>query len=579
MPNDTAARVAECIAGAHAALAEGFVALTRRAPGRFARREWAQGQADARARLELYPHAVQAAVAEVQALVAAEGWSGEQAVEAKWLFVDRIAERDDAELAETFYNSVVRRVFETVGVNAEAEFTATVPVHGRGGERAIGFRSYPIDDREDVSADLVRRMLVEAAPDLSWADLTGDAALVARSVSRDMASPGAAGERFGCVQVLPALFYRNKGAYLVGRMVHADWDGPPLPLILALVHPEGGVRVDAALTTADEASVVFGFTRSYFQVETARPCAVVEFLGSVMPMKPVHELYTAIGYHKHGKTELYRELRDHLRSPDARFEAAAGVPGMVMAVFTLPSQAVVFKVIRDHFAQPKDTSRRQVMAKYDLVFRHDRVGRLADAQEFEHLTFPRRCFPDALLASLVADAGATVSAEGDCVVVRHLYTERRVRPLDLFLRESGADEARDAVVDYGQAIKDLAAANLFPGDLLLKNFGVTRHGRVLFYDYDEISLLADCRFRTIPTARSDEDEMSADAWYSVDDGDVFPEEFLPFLVPPGPLRDAFLEAHGDLLSVRFWRRMQASQAAGEIPDFHPYRASRRLGTE
>jgi isocitrate dehydrogenase kinase/phosphatase len=572
MPNDTAARSAERIAEAYAALADAFLALTRRAPGRFVRREWGGWQADARERLELYPRAVDAAVADVRSLVHAGPWRAEQAVEAKWLFVDRIADRDDHELAETFFNSVVRRVFRTVGANAEGEFTATVPVRGRGAGRPAGWRSYPVDG--ELSAGTVERMLRDAGPDLPWASLRRDAELAARSIANDLRREGSA--QIERIEALPALFYRNKGAYLVARLVRSGAD--PLPLILALIHPEDGVRVDAALTTADEASVVFGFTRSYFHVETDRPCVVVDFLQSVMPPKPVHELYTAIGFNKHGKTELYRELRDHLEcDADARFERAEGIPGMVMTVFTLPSLAVAFKVIKDHFAQPKETSRRQVMAKYDLVFRHDRVGRLADAQEFEHLQLPRRCFPADLLDSLTAEAGRTVQVDGDRVVIRHLYTERRVRPLDLYLREAPAGDARDAVVDYGQAIRDLAAANLFPGDLLLKNFGVTRHGRALFYDYDEISLLADCHFRALPTARSDEDEMSADAWFSVDDGDVFPEEFLPFLVPPGPLRDAFLEAHAELLTPRFWHRMQESQAAGEIPDFYPYKPGRRLG--
>jgi isocitrate dehydrogenase kinase/phosphatase len=571
MPNDTAIQAADRIADAYAALAAQFLALTRRAPGRFVRREWRGWQADARERLELYPRAVDAAVADVRALVRAGPWRPEQAVEIKWLFVDRIAERDDHELAETFFNSVVRRVFETVGANAEGEFTATVPVRGRGTGRRPGWRSYTADG--GVSAETIARMLRDAGPRLPWADLDGDAELAARSVAGDLAREG--GEAVERIEALPALFYRNKGAYLVARLARANAE--PLPLILALVHPDGGVRVDAALTTADEASVVFGFTRSYFHVEADRPCAVVEFLQSVMPLKPVHELYTAIGFNKHGKTELYRELRDHLEGDaGARFERAEGIPGMVMSVFTLPSLAVAFKVIRDHFAQPKETSRSQVMEKYDLVFRHDRVGRLADAQEFEHLQLPRRCFPDDLLNELLAQAGQTVRVEGGRVLIRHLYTERRVRPLDLYLREAPPDPARDAVVDYGQAVRDLAAANLFPGDLLLKNFGVTRHGRVLFYDYDEISLLTDCRFRALPTPRSDEDEMAADGWFSVDDGDVFPEEFLPFLVPPGPLRDAFLGAHAELLTPRFWRRMQEHQAAGEVPDFFPYKPTRRL---
>jgi isocitrate dehydrogenase kinase/phosphatase len=322
--------------------------------------------------------------------------------------------------------------------------------------------------------------------------------------------------------------------------------------------------------------VVFSFARSYFHADTGRPTAAIDFLRTLMPAKPIHELYTSLGHNKHGKTELYRALVRQLASGATRFEPAEGVKGLVMCVFTLPDPNVVFKVIRDEFGASKTVTRDSVREKYRLVFRMDRVGRLVDAQEFEDLTVPRDRFDPALLGELKRDAGSAVADDGRMVVVRHLYTERRLRPLDLYLRESDREAADAAIVDYGNAIKDLACANIFPGDLLLKNFGVSRHGRVIFYDYDELSLLTDVRFRTLPTARYDEDELSADPWFSVNEGDVFPEEFLPFLVPAGPLRDTFLDTHGDLFGVRFWRDMQERQKAGDVPDFFPYPASRRL---
>jgi isocitrate dehydrogenase kinase/phosphatase len=259
-----------------------------------------------------------------------------------------------------------------------------------------------------------------------------------------------------------------------------------------------------------------------------------------------------------------------------RFEPAWGEKGMVMAVFTLPSFNVVFKIIKDRFPYPKTTTRQEVRAKYQLVFKHDRAGRLIDAQEFEHLEFDRARFDEGLLAELLADAAGSVSVQGDRVVIRHLYTERRVTPLNLYVRQAPQAAAREAVLDYGRAIKDLAATNIFPGDLLLKNFGVTRHGRVIFYDYDELCALTDCRFRDLPQAASHDEELSAEPWYYVDDDDIFPEEFLQFLGFPPPLRALFLEAHGDLLTADFWRGMQARLRAGEIVDIFPYKPARRL---
>jgi isocitrate dehydrogenase kinase/phosphatase len=266
----------------------------------------------------------------------------------------------------------------------------------------------------------------------------------------------------------------------------------------------------------------------------------------------------------------------HLEEPDARFAFVEGEEGMVMAVFTLPSLNVVFKAIKDSFGAPKNTTRRAVIEKYQFVFVRDRVGRLADAQEFEHLEFPRRCFPDDLLEYLTRVAGATIRLEGDRVVVRHLYTERRVTPLNLFLQDTDEATAREAVVDYGNAIKDLAAADIFTGDMLLKNFGVTRHGRVICYDYDELCLLSACRIRRIPEATSLEDEFSAEPWFHVGESDVFPEEFKAFLVPPGNLRQTFLDAHGDLLDPSFWQNVQRQLAAGEVVDVFPYRRNSRL---
>jgi isocitrate dehydrogenase kinase/phosphatase len=295
-----------------------------------------------------------------------------------------------------------------------------------------------------------------------------------------------------------------------------------------------------------------------------------------MPLKRIDELYNAIGYNKHGKTELYRNLMTYLELPEARFAFAEGDEGMVMAVFTLPAFNLVFKIIKDSFGAPKNTTRQAVMDKYHFVFVRDRVGRLADAQEFEHLEFPRRCFPDDLLAYLLAAAAKTVRVEGDRVVVRHVYTERRVTPLNIFLRDAEPGAAREAVIEYGNAIKDLAAADIFTGDMLLKNFGVTRNGRVICYDYDELCLLSECRFRRIPVPTTTEEEFAAEPWFFVGEQDVFPEEFRAFLVPPGEVRDAFLEIHGDLLNIEFWQRVQRRLAQGDVVDVFPYRRSALL---
>jgi isocitrate dehydrogenase kinase/phosphatase len=443
------------------------------------------------------------------------------------------------------------------------------------------FRALPAAPVEQVLRTYVVRGRIEGVigqllRDLPFAplfrDLELDARLTADALAEELKRQ--CGDRsLDAIEVVPVLFYRNKGAYLIGRL---RIGGTYLPLVLPLVHGDHGVEVDAVLATSDEVSIVFSFTRSYFQVELERPRSMVDFLLTLMPQKPVDELYTSLGYHKHGKTELVRTLLRHLEKGDGHFELAPGDKGLVMSVFALPSLNVVFKVIRDHFGAPKTTTRQEVMNRYHLVFLRDRVGRLADAQEFEDLEFARERFAPGLLEELEDVAASSLLVEGDRVRVRHLYTERRVTPLNLYLREASAEDAVEAALDYGQAIKDLAAANIFTGDMLLKNFGVTRHGRVIFYDYDELCLLTECNFREIPRARTVEDELSAEPWFSVGERDVFPEEFRAFLTLPGALGEAFMRAHADLLSVEFWRRMQELARAGEVIDFFPYRPSRRL---
>jgi isocitrate dehydrogenase kinase/phosphatase len=563
-------QAAAVVLGVYGAYAEEFAGVTRRARRRFETRDWRGTQTDAAARLALYRRHLDECETALRERLGDSAGDRELWVRARSVFAGLIEGRGDAELAETFYNSATRRVLRTVGADPEVEcleFPASGPIDRTA---PVVHDSWPA---EGSTAGALRAVLAgcgwKAAP---YADLDGDAIRGAEVIDARLSELGWSGSRV-TVDVLRAPFYRNKGAYLVGRIRGVD---ELVPLVLPLIHGPDGIRLDAVLLTADEASIVFGFSWSYFFVDAPEPRGVVTFLRSIMPHKRVDEVYTSIGHNKHGKTELYRNLMRHLERPDARFEFAEGDEGMVMGVFTLPSFNVVFKIIKDVFAAPKHTTRRSVMDKYHLVFQHDRVGRLADAQEFERLEFRRRCFPEPLLTYLLQVAGESVQLDGERVVVRHCYTERRVTPLNLFLDGADPAAARDAILDYGNAIKDLAGADIFTGDMLLKNFGVTRNGRVICYDYDELCLLRDCRFRRIPPPRTLEDEMSAEPWFHVGENDVFPEEFAAFLVPAGPLRDAFLAAHGDLLTVEFWQRTQERLRAGEIFDFYPYRQSRRL---
>ena len=541
-----------------------FRRLTLQARSRFEQRDWVGGRRDAVARLGLYRSAVGSTVAALQrlqgpGLLERSAW---RAMKADYALL--VAGRADLEVAETFFNSITRRVFATVGVDPDVEFVAPI---GAGS----GHSAPPVVEtfvRHGSIRELVLEILRRYRFGVGYADVERDAAAVTREIERYTPRVGVR-----AVELAKPVFYRNKGAYLVGCIRS---DAGTLPLVIALLNVEGQVTVDAVLLAENEVSIVFSFTRSYFLVSVEHPGALVRFLQTIMPHKPVDELYNSIGYNKHGKTELYRMVLRHLESTEECFQFARGARGTVMIVFTMPSLDIVFKVIRDRFLPPKTTTRREVMEKYQLVFQHDRAGRLVDAQEFEHLKFERRRFAPALLDELQSQAHDVVEVDGASVVIHHLYTERRLVPLDLYLREAAPLDARAAMLDYGQALRDLAATNIFPGDLLLKNFGVTRNHRLVFYDYDELCLLTDCNFRTMPSPPGPEEELAGEPWFYAGERDIFPQEFIHFLEFRGALRADFLAAHGDLLRVGFWKDMQQAHELRLMMDVFPYPQERRL---
>lgn len=546
-----------------------FKTITREAREHFRIRAWADHQATARRRLDVYTKRIDEIVAGLRVMLGDDVTMRAIWEDGRHVYAALIARRDDQELAETFFNSVTRRIFVTIGVDERLEFVW------------FGATQLPRQDKREIvdvyvrlntTQSMIRAILTSYDLGVGFTELDGNATAAADMLDRYLVDAWDSPD-IDRIEMLKPVFYRNKGAYLIGRIRCRNRIAP---IIFALVNQEDGVSVDSLLLTESEASMVFSFTRSYFHVDAPCPGEVVGFLKSIMPLKPLAELYTAIGYNKHGKTALYRALYRHLGNSTDRFQIAPGAKGMVMTVFTLPSYDVVFKIIKDKFAYPKTSTRREVMERYRLVFQADRVGRMVDAQEFENLTFQRDRFSQELLDELQAVAAQTVTVTEDEVIIKHLYTERRLYPLDLYIKEMGAEKASAAVIDYGNAIRDLAAANIFPGDLFIKNFGVTRHGRVVFYDYDELCLLTDCNFRAIPESDRYEDEISLQPWYSVGPNDIFPEEFARFLWFPAPLRRVMQECHRELFTVEFWQAMQARNRAGEILDIFPYPAHRRL---
>jgi isocitrate dehydrogenase kinase/phosphatase len=552
-----------------------FREAARQAKSLFERAAWAEIRSLARERIQMYDRRVQEAVERLLAEFpqAARDESLWPAI--KLAYIGLLHEHPQPECAETFYNSVACEVLHRRHYHNEFIFwrPAVATEHLEGDQPTFACY-YP---RLDGLRQTLRNIAQSFELSNRWENPQRDLRNVLRALRRHFPRPARAHPDLQ-VQVLRPLFFRNKGAYVIGRIINGQEE---LPFAVPILQNHAAeLYVDTLLVGEDQLLVLFSFARAYFFVDVEVPAACVGFLRWLMPRKPRAELYMAIGLAKQGKTLFYRDLHYHLKHSTDRFIAAPGIKGMVMLVFTLPSFPYVFKVIRDHFAPPKETDRQTVMGKYRMVKLHDRVGRMADTLEYSRVALPIDRFDPALVEELKSACESLIEFDGDQLVIGHVYIERRMEPLNIYVeacRRTGDEEGlRAALRDYGQAIKELAGAGIFPGDMLLKNFGVTRHDRVVFYDYDEIQPITEVNFRPIPPARSYEEELSAEPYWSVGEHDVFPEQFDRFLVSDPRARELFYAQHRDLLDPAYWQAKQERVAADVIEDVFPYPQSCRF---
>ena len=559
-----------------------FRAASAGAKQRFEQADWHGQQRAQRERIEYYDKRVNEAVARLRTEFAVDTLSQDTWQQAKLHYIGLLTDHHQPELAETFFNSVTAKLLTRSYFRNEFIFVrpavSTEYIENDEPAAAPTYRAY-YPTRENLRETLIR-IVDNFQLEREFEDLPRDVDAVLEALQAHLKLPiGQWLLRANFqIQVLSSLFFRNKGAYIVAKVINGYTE---IPMCLPLLHGESGrLVIDAALFREDELLIVFSFARAYFMVDMEVPSAYVQFLRGLMPRKPRNELYSALGLQKHGKNLFYRDFLAHLRHSSDRFRIAPGIKGMVMLVFDLPSFPYVFKVIKDFYPPQKDTTREQIQSKYLLVKQHDRVGRMADTLEYSNVAFPRHRFDEELVAELRHFCPSLVEEDGDILLIRHLYIERRMIPLNIHLQDASAAgehaQIERAVVEYGNAIKDLVAANIFPGDMLWKNFGVTRHGKVVFYDYDEIEYITDCNFRRVPPPRDEDDEMSGEIWYAVGPKDVFPETFGPFLLGNPAVREVFMRHHGDLLDPAFWQGHQQRIRAGHVHDVFPYDPSRRF---
>ncbi|MDD4886188.1 MAG: bifunctional isocitrate dehydrogenase kinase/phosphatase [Thiomonas sp.] len=553
-----------------------FRQVSAAAKQRFERADWAAQQAAQRERIAFYDQRVDEATERLQNELDAGNQPMGIWQQAKLHYIGLLTNHHQPELAETFFNSVTTKILRREHFNNEFLFVrpalSTEYIENEEPAAKPTFRVYYPHTHEALHACL-RRAIENFQLERPFENLERDIADVLRAVQRRFGSDVRLRANFQ-IQMLDSLFYRNKGAYAVGKVINGFTE---FPLALPILHDaQRQLYIDTALLSEDDMLLLFSFARAYFMVDMEIPSAYVQFLRSLMPRKPRAELYNALGLAKQGKTLFYRDFLYHLRHSSDQFIVAPGIKGMVMVVFTLPSFPFVFKVIRDFYPPQKDTTRDKIKGKYLLVKQHDRVGRMAETLEYSNVAFERARFSPELVAEIETFCPSQLEYDGDTMIIRHCYIERRMIPLNIYLQEADDAQLEAAVIEYGNAIKDMVAANIFPGDMLWKNFGITRHGKVVFYDYDEIEYITDCNFRRVPAPRNEEDEMAAEPWYAVGPHDVFPETFGQFLLGNPKVRAVFMKHHADLLDATFWQEHQSRIREGHLYDVFTYDATRRF---
>lgn len=548
-----------------------FRDITNTAEQHFTARDWGKLQMAARERISYYDLRVQETISLLNQEVSTDEPNTELWQQVRSIYEELLQFHPQAELAETFFNSVFcklfhRRYFHNQFIFVESTLARRIPLPVE-----TEYQSYfPV--AEGVRETL-RRIIHGMHFSAEFADLETNISQLMRAFQRQANVRALAAHQMR-LDVLQNPFYRNKAAYVVGRIVTEDQQYPFI--VPVLVNQQGKLFLDALITDVNQMTIIFSFSRAYFMVNTRAPSALVRFLKGLMPRKTLAELYSSIGLHKQGKTEFYRELLSHLAETNEQMVAAPGVRGLVMMVFTLPSFPYVFKVIRDEFGESKPFGRDTVLKRYQLVKRHDRVGRMADTIEYSNVALPLSCISEDLLAELKTSIASSLEFEDDLLIIRHMYIEKRMTPLNIYLEYANNEETEAIIQDYGQALKDMLAANIFPGDMLLKNFGVTRTKRVVFYDYDEVQYLHEMNFRELPKPQSMEESLQDSSSLSIAPNDVFPEQLPQYVFYNPKLRERFVSLYPELASVNYWQEQQRKIAAGNIADIFPYPQSIRF---
>lgn len=459
-PNET---VAVLITRVFESYLSEFLVITRRAKQRFEQKDWRGGRRDAAERLSVYEKVLSQMSIQLEGLLGQSAYDRATWISLKPVYAKLIAGQINEDVAETFFNSITRKQLKTLGIDRDVEF---FHLEARPQRKELASQVFKRYEYGQPTKELIRKILEDHRFDARYEDLERDIESVANEVDLFL-WPITPNNKPYFIEVLQPCFYRNKVAYIVGRIVV----GPRMfPLILPLYNDEAGIHVDSVLMQESDANNVFGFAYSYFHVEAEVPSELIFFLRSILPHKPLSELYNAIGFYKHGKTEFYRDLHRFVHVSKKQFVIAPGKEGAVMTVFTLPNYDYVFKVIKDKpcfvrssHTTDKSLNKSEVKFKYRFVCNRDRVGRLVDTQEFENVRFKIKRYSDELLGEFQIAAKENVSLQDGYVIIDHLYLQRKVIPLPIYFHEEEDPNAiKDVVIDFGTSSRTLRRQDCSP---------------------------------------------------------------------------------------------------------------------
>ena len=568
------------ILAAHRGYLAEFNALTAQAKETFENRAWTQGALDAGRRVQLYRDAVNGIWRKLQRLFPERAPDREFWMGARQAFLETAFDKYEADIALTFLYSTMRLAFDAQDTPVEyADDGLAERSHVRSPRRI--WRLYRAGPQHLTRS--VVEVLTNCAFRAPFENTERDAALVAERLLAEWTRQIGSGNPRD-LQMLEPLFFRDREAYLVGKLRAGSCE---LPVVFALRHEERGITVDAVLAgREDMRNILFVSTRSTFHVRTDAYREVLAFLDTLAPERGHPAMCAVLGFTHPARVALNQRLRRHLRETGERFTPTPGRVGMAMVVFSPPSFPYVFKVIRDFSSKQAWMGRAHIMEIYRWVHEMNRGRLMLDAWLYRNLHFPREFFDEQVLRELVANAPSSVRLDGNTVVLKHVYAQRRVQPLSTFFDQVRDRASRERAIDaLGAFIKDLAGMGFFMSDCygLPCNTGLTHASNVALFDFDDLGPILRQHFRETPPLPNEQDELlwnteTDGAWFSVGENDVLVDEWERYLGVPPDLQNYFREKHGDLFTVDYWDQLQRRILAGKLHFVIPYPPERRLRT-